>query len=227
MKYIFPHFLIILIILFQIKSQENQQTIIKEIEENISKIDTTYQNLTEKMTEVKYNIILKYRYKRLESKREKIGKKLNQIKSGTLINEKILKELKEYVHSYKRSCHKVSELYDFFEDLKNTIINIVKIFFITVIIVIILVIIISTLIYLYIYRKRKNYEILQEEISHSDFQNINNDSELEKIKEKNKKIKKKKKKEKKKEYDEDDGQNKIKENKKDENVENVEVLDDK
>ena len=85
MKYIFSHFLIILIILFQIKSQENQQTIIKEIEENISKIDTTYQNLTEKMTEVKYNIILKYRYKRLESKREKIGKKLNQIKSGTLI----------------------------------------------------------------------------------------------------------------------------------------------
>ena len=227
MKYIFSHFLIILIILFQIKSQENQQAIIKEIEENISKIDTIYQNLTEKMTEVKYNIILKYRYKRLESKREKIGKKLNQIKSGTLINEKILKELKEYVHSYERSCHKVSELYDFFEDLKNTIINIVKIFFITVIIVIILVIIISTLIYLYIYRKRKNYEILQEEISHSDFQNINNDSELEKIKEKNKKTKKKKKKEIKKEYDEDDGQNKIKENKKDENVENVEVLDDK
>ena len=227
MKYIFSHFLIILIILLQIKSQENQQAIIKEIEENISKIDTIYQNLTEKMTEVKYNIILKYRYKRLESKREKIDKKLNQIKSGTLINEKILKELNEYVHSYKRSCHKVSELYDFFEDLKNTIINIVKIFFITVIIVIILVIIISTLIYLYIYRKRKNYEILQEEISHSDFQNINNDSELEKIKEKNKKIKKKKKKEKKKEYDEDDGQNKIKENKKDENVENVEVLDDK
>ena len=181
MKYIFSHFLIILIILFQIKSQENQQAIIKEIEENISKIDTIYQNLTEKMTEVKYNIILKYRYKRLESKREKIDKKLNQIKSGNLISEKILKELKEYVHSYKRSCHKVSELYDFFEDLKNTIINIVKIFFITVIIVIILVIIISTLIYLYIYRKRKNYEILQEEISHSDFQNINNDSELEKI----------------------------------------------
>ena len=80
MKYIFPHFLIILIILLQIKSQENQQAIIKEIEENISKIDTTYQNLTEKMTEVKYNIILKYRYKRLESKREKIDKKLNQIK---------------------------------------------------------------------------------------------------------------------------------------------------
>ena len=227
MKYIFSHFLIILIILLQIKSQENQQAIIKEIEENISKIDTIYQNLTEKMTEVKYNIILKYRYKRLESKREKIDKKLNQIKSGNLISEKILKELKEYVLSYKRSCHKVSELYDFFEDLKNTIINIVKIFFITVIIVIILVIIISTLIYLYIYRKRKNYEILQEEISHSDFQNINNDSELEKIKEKNKKIKKKKKREKKKEYDEDDGQNKIKENKKDENVENVEVLDDK
>ena len=173
------------------------------------------------MTEIKYNVILKLRYKSLTRKKEKVEKELNKIKSSGSINSYALDELNEYVYSYGKSCRKVRKLFDTFESLKNTILNIIRIFFLTLIITIIVVIIIAALIYLYIVRKSKSYDILNEEMSHSEFHN-SNDPELEIIKKKNKKKKFKKKKSKK-EYKEDAGSKKKVEKK----SENIEVLDDK
>ena len=209
-------------ILSLIQSQDNQESKLKEIEENISQINSLYQNLTEKMTGIKYNIVLKLRYKSLARKKDKVEKQLNKIKSSGTISEYSLSELREYVYSYGKSCRKVQKLFDTFENLKNTIINIIKIFFLTLIIIIIVVIIISALIYLYIVRKRKSYDILHEEMSHSDFHNTN-DPELEIIKKKKNKKKKFKKKKKAKENEEDADS---KENVEKKN-ENIEVLDDK
>ena len=208
-------------LLSQIKSQDNQESKLKEVEENISQINSLYQNLTEKMTEIKYNVILKLRYKSLTRKKEKVEKQLNKIKSSGSINSYTLDELNEYVYSYGKSCRKVRKLFDTFESLKNTILNIIRIFFLTLIITIIVVIIISALIYLYIVRKSKSYDILNEEMSHSEFHN-SNDPELEIIKKKNKKKKFKKKKSEKK-YEEDAGSKEKVEKK----SENIEVLDDK
>ena len=216
-------FLITLFIslLSQIQSQDNQESKLKEVEENISQINSLYQNLTEKMAEIKYNVILKLRYKSLTRKKEKVEKELNKIKSSGTINSYTLGELNEYVYSYGKNCRKVRKLFDTFESLKNTILNIIRIFFLTLIITIIVVIIISALIYLYIVRKSKSYDFLNEEMSHSEFHN-SNDPELEIIKKKNKKKKFKKKKSDK-EYKEDAGSKEKVEKK----SENIEVLDDK
>ena len=224
MNFIYLNFFLTLFIslLSLIQSQDNQESKLKEIEENISQINSLYQNITEKMTDIKYNIILKLRYKSLARKKDKVEKQLNKIKSSGTISEYSLAELREYVYSYGKSCRKVQKLFDTFENLKNTIINIIKIFFLTLIIIIIVVIIISALIYLYIVRKRKSYDILHEEMSHSDFHNTN-DPELEIIKKKKNKKKKFKKKKKAKEYEEDADS---KENVEKKN-ENIEVLDDK
>ena len=224
MNFFYLNFFLTLFIslLSLIQSQDNQESKLKEIEENISQINSLYQNLTEKMTDIKYNVVLKLRYKSLARKKDKVEKQLNKIKSSGTINEYSLSELREYVYSYGKSCRKVQKLFDTFENLKNTIINIIKIFFLTLIIIIIVVIIISALIYLYIVRKRKSYDILHEEMSHSDFHNTN-DPELEIIKKKKKKKKKLKKKKKAKEYEEDADS---KENVEKKN-ENIEVLDDK
>jgi len=224
MNFIYLNFFLILFIslLSLIQSQDNQESKLKEIEQNISQINSLYQNITEKMTDIKYNIILKLRYKSLARKKDKVEKQLNKIKSSGTISEYSLAELREYVYSYSKSYRKVQKLFDTFENLKNTIINIIKIFFLTLIITVIVVIIISALIYLYIVRKRKSYDILHEEMSHSDFHNTN-DPELEIIKKKKNKKKKFKKKKKAKEYEEDADS---KENVEKKN-ENIEVLDDK
>ena len=223
MNFIYLNFFLTLFIslLSQIKSQDNQESKLKEVEENISQINSLYQNLTEKMAEIKYNVILKLRYKSLTRKKEKVEKELNKIKSSGTINSYALDELNEYVYSYGKSCRKVRKLFDTFESLKNTILNIIRIFFLTLIITVIVVIIISALIYLYIVRKSKSYDILKEEMSHSEFHN-SNDPELEIIKKKNKKKKFKKKKSEK-EYEEDAGSKEKVEKKR----ENIEVLDDK
>ena len=226
MKLICSNLLLILFIFLfrKIKSQENHdsQNKLKEIEDNISKINSLYQNLTEKMPEIKYNFVLKLRYKSLSQKKKKVEQKLNDIKSSGSPNQYSLNELDEYVYSYKRSCKKVTKLYDSFENLKNTIINIIKIFILVFIITIIVVIIIGVFIYYYIYRKRRNYDVLHEEMSHSDFQ-TSNDIELEKINKKKNKKKKLKKTKKTQDYKEDaDSKEKV-ENKN----ENIEVLDDK
>ena len=224
MNFIYLNFFLITLfisLLSQIQSQDNQESKLKEVEENISQINSLYQNLTEKMAEIKYNVILKLRYKSLTRKKEKVEKELNKIKSSGSINSYALDELNEYVYSYGKSCRKVRKLFDTFESLKNTILNIIRIFFLALIITIIVVIIISALIYLYIVRKNKSYDILNEEMSHSDFHN-SNDPELEIIKKKNKKKKFKKKKSDK-EYKEDAGSKEKVEKKN----ENIEVLDDK
>ena len=224
MNFIYLNFFLITLfisLLSQIQSQDNQESKLKEVEENISQINSLYQNLTEKMAEIKYNVILKLRYKSLTRKKEKVEKELNKIKSSGSINSYTLDELNEYVYSYGKSCRKVRKLFDTFESLKNTILNIIRIFFLTLIITIIVVIIISALIYLYIVRKSKSYDILNEEMSHSEFHN-SNDPELEIIKKKNKKKKFKKKKSEK-EYEKDSGSKKKFEKK----SENIEVLDDK
>ena len=122
-------------------------------------------------------------------------------------------------------------LYEDFEKLKSIVYKIIKIFFLTMIICIIFILIISSLVYLYFVRKRKNYDILKEEMSHSHFQNWN-DSELESIKNKKSKKKKSKKHSKKKEKEdekEEEDNNDIEENNTKENNknENIEVLDKK
>ena len=214
----------------EVKSQENK---IKEIEDKFSDMNSLYQNITEIMTGIKYNLILKYRYASIKRKKEKIEQCISSTKtSGTSNTENNINELNELIYSYKKSCNKFISLYENFEDLKNTIIKIIKIFCLTVIIIIVLILIISSLVYYYLIRKRKSYDILKEEINNRSFYQNQYDSEIAKIKPtKVKKKKKTKKKSKKKKTSEDDNDNEIENDYKEqknekEKSENIEVLDE-
>ena len=214
----------------EVKSQENK---IKEIEDKFSDMNSLYQNITEIMTGIKYNLILKYRYASIKRKKEKIEQCISSTKtSGASNTENNINELNELIYSYKKSCNKFISLYENFEDLKNTIIKIIKIFCLTVIIIIVLILIISSLVYYYLIRKRKSYDILKEEINNRSFYQNQYDSEIAKIKPtKVKKKKKTKKKSKKKKTSEDDNDNEIENDYKEqknekEKSENIEVLDE-
>jgi len=238
MKLNFPYFFLISLVLYFLsfiiteinaQSPPEDQNKLNQIEEEFVQINTLFENITEKMSNIKYNFVLKFRYRRLIKKKTKIEKKISYIKSNT--ETKNYNDLIEYVYSYKKSCHKFMSLYEDFEKLKSIVYKIIKIFFLTMIICIIFILIISSLVYLYIVRKRKNYDILKEEMNHSHFQNWN-DSELESIKNKKSKKKKSKKHSKKKEKEdekEEEDNDDIEENNTKENNknENIEVLDEK
>ena len=238
MKLNFPYFFLISLVLYFLfftiteisaQSPPEDQNKLNQIEEEFIQINTLFENITEKMADIKYNYVLKFRYRRLIKKKSKIEKKISYIKSNS--ETKNYNDLIEYVYSYKKSCHKFMSLYEDFEKLKSIVFKIIKIFFLTMIICIIIILIISSLVYLYIVRKRKNYDILKEEMSHSHFQNWN-DSELESIKNKKSKKKKSKKHSKKKEKEdekEEEDNDDIEENNTKENNknENIEVLDEK
>ena len=238
MKLNFPYFFLISLVLYFLfftiteisaQSPPEDQNKLNQIEEEFIQINTLFENITEKMADIKYNYVLKFRYRRLIKKKSKIEKKISYIKSNS--ETKNYNDLIEYVYSYKKSCHKFMSLYEDFEKLKSIVYKIIKIFFLTMIICIIFILIISSLVYLYIVRKRKNYDILKEEMSHSHFQNWN-DSELESIKNKKSKKKKSKKHSKKKEKEdekEEEDNDDIEENNTKENNknENIEVLDEK
>ena len=162
-------------------------------------------------------------------RKEKIEKKISNLKTNSqTLSENDFNEITEYINGYKRSCFKFFTLYQTFENLKNTIYKIIKIFFLTLLIATIVIIIISTLIYLYITSKRKNYDALFEENNRSYFQN-NYDTERVTIKQKkNKKKKKGIKKEKKKKDNKNDDDVDSEDNKNEKNKnESVEILDDK
>lgn len=157
----------------QSESQPSQaQTKLQESIEKFEKIDLLYKNITEKMGDVKYNILLIIKYRILVSKHKHIMEKIDEIKAS--INAKNKSEeillnniynLNEYIYSFNRNCHKTLKLYYYFDSLKNTILNLIKIFFLTLGILILLTLIISGIILFYYYKKRRNYSILQEEIN--------------------------------------------------------------
>ena len=203
-------------------------TKLKELEDKFGEVNSVYQNISDTMIQVKYNFVLKLRYYYITRRKEKIEKKISNLKTNSqTLSENDFNEITEYINGYKRSCFKFFTLYQTFENLKNTIYKIIKIFFLTLLIATIVIIIISTLIYLYITNKRKNYDALFEENNRSYFQN-NYDTETVTIKKKKNKKKKKgiKKEKKKKDNKNDDVDSEDNKNEKNKN-ESVEILDDK
>ena len=178
--------LLLIALLTGTNSQETQgEKLFKELLDKFNQTSIIFHNITKKMERIKYNFILKIKYKYLVTKNKNIEKLINDIKeyfnTNKLEESNLMKEiynLNEHFGSYIKSCYKTINLYNSFENLKELAINLIKIFFFIFIIVLIFAIIISGIIYIYRYRKRKSYEILREEFSHSSFRNIN-DLELE------------------------------------------------
>ena len=187
-------YLTIIIYIYLFTFVNSQETQISEMEnklkEFIGKFNETniiFNNINQKMENIKYNFILKIKYNTLKSKNEKIMEKINYLKNYININKigesNIVKELynlNEHLESYAISCYKTIKLYNSFQNLNTSIITLIKIFSITLIVIFSFALIIFIIIYIYRYRKRKSYELLKEEYNHSSFRNIN-DSEYEKF----------------------------------------------
>ena len=186
-------YLYILIISFSsIKSQKTEkseaQNKFNKILENFDKTNPLYQKINDKMKNIRFNFILKIKYNNLKTKQEKIVNKINSIKENfqkdKIDNNNSLKEIHNLnilIESYINNCYNIINLYDSFINLNDLVVNIIKIFVIIIIIGIIFAMIYSGIRYIYMYRTRKNYEILRQEINHSSFRNIN-DSDFEKTK---------------------------------------------
>ena len=194
-------YLYILIISFSlIESQKIEkseaQKKFKKILETFNQTNSLYQEINDKMKNIRLNFVLKIKYNNLETKQKKIVKKIDSIKENfkkdKIDENNLIKEINNLnilIESYINNCYNIINLYDSFINLNDLVVNIIKIFVIIIIIGIIFAIIYSGIRYIYNYRKRKNYEILREEINHSLFRNIN-DSDFEKIKLKGKNKKK-------------------------------------
>ena len=152
-----------------------------------------FQNITQKMENIKYNFILKIKYKFLKEKKEKIAQKIKTIKEYLNTNKieksnlmKEIYDLSEHIESFIISCYKTIKLYNSFNNLIDAIITLIKIFFFILAIALSFAFIFFVIIYYYRYRRRKSYEILKQEITHSSFRNIK-DRDLDVIKSKTKK----------------------------------------
>ena len=84
MKLNFPYFFLISLVLYFLsfiiteinaQSPPADQNKLNQIEEEFVQINTLFENITEKMSNIKYNFVLKFRYRRLIKKKSKIEKK--------------------------------------------------------------------------------------------------------------------------------------------------------
>ena len=84
MKLNFPYFFLISLVLYFLfftiteisaQSPPEDQNKLNQIEEEFIQINTLFENITEKMSNIKYNFVLKFRYRRLIKKKSKIEKK--------------------------------------------------------------------------------------------------------------------------------------------------------
>ena len=218
---------IILLLFSKINSQENQSLEEKQLLNNslilFNKAEVNYKIISAKMETVKFNIFLKVRYKNLQRRYNNIRASIEKINNILVSNDYDISDVKERLYDLKKDiekfdkkCNKTFDVFSKSEKIKSMIINLIKVFFLTIVIIIIVVFAIIAIISYFIMKRQKKYQTLQEEVTNISGIEINVgnniNSQMDRLKEKNvegnkKKATKKKKNVKKKE----------KENKKDEN----------
>ena len=218
---------IILLLFSKINSQENQSLELKQLLNNslilFNKAEVNYKIISAKMETVKFNIFLKVRYKNLQRRYNNIRASIEKINNILVSNDYDISDVKERLYDLKKDiekfdkkCNKTFDVFSKSEKIKSMIINLIKVFFLTIVIIIIVVFAIIAIISYFIMKRQKKYQTLQEEVTNISGIEINVgnniNSQMDRLKEKNvegnkKKATKKKKNVKKKE----------KENKKDEN----------
>ena len=191
------YLLIIIISLFfsSIKAQNITQSEVNQLFNNnlikCNKTEILFQEFSEKMKNIKYNIILKIKYKNLKKKHNKIVKKIGKIKellnSNNYNKNEILEDIKELNKSltkFEYKCNKAIHAFYKGEKVKTILNNLLKVFFITLFITIFLLLIVIVIISIFIIRRQKKYYALDEESSKVDIINeegSNNTSESIKI----------------------------------------------
>lgn len=104
-----------------------------------NKTESKFQDLSKDLQKVKYNYFLLKKYRRLMKLREEFGEELEKVRdkidSNVYEKDSILEQIEELnkkLDKYDAKCSSTSESYKNAEYFKNVMINMVKIFFITI-----------------------------------------------------------------------------------------------
>ena len=166
----------IILLLSSIKSQEIEQTEEKQLFNNslnhFNKTETPYLDISQKMKNVKFDILLKIRYKGIERSRNKIQIKIVKIRdkldSNTYKKTEVLEEIKELdkkITNFEDNCYEAINEYYKNVEIYNIVKNMIIVFFKALLIIIIIIMIIIGIVSIYIIRKQRQYAALEDESS--------------------------------------------------------------
>ena len=164
----------------EVKLSEERQ-LLNDCLSHYNKTEKQFYELSEKMKDIKFNLVLKIKFKNLKKKNLKVVEKINKIKGKIDLNNyskkeiiQDLKELNETISKFEIKCHKVNHIYYQNEKTKDILINMIKVFFKTLFIIIIIALIIIGIVSLYVIKRQRQYYRLVEEPVHEDSEEIKN-----------------------------------------------------
>ena len=146
------------------------------ISEDFNNTKQYYNNIRKKMENITMNIILKISLRQLNRLYENIEKKYIFIKQELTKekydNQQLMNEielLSENMKNFKKKYYSINESYNNFEDIKESLSNFIKLFFIVLFIIIVVVLTIIGIGSFFVIKSQRKYYKLQEEVS---FRNI-------------------------------------------------------
>lgn len=151
-------------------SEEKQ--LLQECLSFYNKTELKFEEIKEKIKNVRFNIILKIKYKDITKIHTNIENNISEItekidsksydKNSVIKN---LKELKTAIETLDAKCDKAIQTYNNNEKVYNFLIDLIKIIIITLFIVIVIVLLIIGIISIIVIKHQRNYYKLQEEVN--------------------------------------------------------------
>ena len=185
-----PSYILILFLLIQYASSQNISSNASEFtlfNQSMVKYNDTkkqFDDITNKMKNINYNILLKIRYKELERYYKIVETKFveiqKELKKTNYEKEKVrnnIKLLDSDIHTFEKKYKATRSLYFEFERTKAYLLHFLKIFFICLFVAVIIIMAIVGIVSFFVVRNQRRYYKLQEEYSfNTDQKELDKDS---------------------------------------------------
>lgn len=185
-----PSYILILFLLIQYVTSQNISSDTSEFalfNQSMVKYNDTkkkFDDMTNKMKNINYNILLKIRYKELERYYKTVETKFVEIqkalKETNYEKEKVknnIKLLDSDIHTFEKKYKTTRRIYFEFERTKAYLLHFLKIFFICLFVAVIIIMAIVGIVSFFVVRNQRRYYKLQEEYSfNTDQKEMNKDS---------------------------------------------------
>lgn len=173
---IFVSTIIYLFLLYPVKTQNTTLSEEKKLlNECLSLCNTTepkYQEIIEIMGNIKYNIFLKMRYKKIKKTHHRINEELTKIKETINLNNydpyKVIQQLKKLnsdITKFNHKCNQAIHIYYRSQRTYRIIMTLIKTFFIALLVIIIMALIIIGIVSVFVVRRQRKYHPLEEEVT--------------------------------------------------------------
>ena len=183
-------YILILFLFIQYVSSQNislEESEFALFNQSMSKFNNTkkqFDDMSNKMKNINYNIILKIRYKELErsyktveTKFVEIQKELNETNYEKEKVRNNIKLLDSDIHTFEKKYKATRSLYFEFERTKAYLLHFLKIFFICLFVAVIIIMAIVGIVSFFVVRNQRRYYKLQEEYSfNTDQKELDKDS---------------------------------------------------